>query len=74
MRRCPASIVTRDVWSLLDSYAAWDTHGKTPVEGGLDDQSAIWHRWMRIIGAERARIDEERRPRAKLPSLPASVE
>lgn len=71
VRRCPASIVTRDAWGLLDSYAQFSEHGTLPVEGGLDDQLAIWHRWMRFIGAERARIDEERRPRSKLPNLPS---
>lgn len=58
-------MVTREVHDLLDSYAAWDAHGVLPVAGGWLDQSRVWVRWVRIIGSERALIEEERRERTK---------
>lgn len=71
MRRCPASIVTPDVWKLMDAYAAFDAHGVLPIDGGWENQSRCFVRWTRVIGAERARIEEERRPRKHAPSVPS---
>jgi hypothetical protein len=66
--RCPASMTFRPHYGLLDSYAAWADHNVMPVDGGWMAQAAQWTRLIKVSNVERARIEEERRPRGKKPA------
>lgn len=72
--RCPTSQVTPDVWALLESYAAFDRSNALPCEGGWLDQARLWARWVAMIDGERARIEEENRPKKKAPRVKQEAE
>jgi len=73
--RCPRKVITEEARRLLRAYRDYE-RGFLPVQGGMNDQAASFVRWIGVIDAERASIDEERaalqRARARRPRMPDS--
>lgn len=73
--RCPQKVITSDARRLLRAYRDYE-RGFLPVDGGMEDQAAVFVRCVGLIDAERSEIESEResmrRARSKGRNMPES--
>ncbi len=64
MFRCPSSMVDEPTRRLMVAYRSYGA-GFLPAPGGMSDQAASFVRWIGVIEAERAAIEDEREARRR---------